>query len=79
MCHLIPVLVWELVAWMPPLNTSTVQENIGLESLGSHCGHDLFDGLSVREFGDMNIGLATKTVDDLILGGCIGFVSLKAH
>ena len=79
MAHLIPVLVGDLVAWVPPLNTSAVQEDIGLESLGNHCGHNLFDGLSVRQLGDMNIGFATKAVDDLILGGRIGFVSLYKH
>jgi hypothetical protein len=61
------------------LNTGAVQEDIGLESLGDHCRYNIFDGLSVRELGDMDIGFAAKAIDNLIPGGCIGFVSLKKH
>ena len=74
--HLVPVLVRELLAWVPALDAGAVDENLWLQALTGDCGDDAFDGLPIPQFGDVNPGLPTEA-GDFIFGGGVGGVSLR--
>jgi hypothetical protein len=68
LAYLVPVFVRELFGGVSSLDTGAVHQNLWLDSLAGQCGDDVFNGLSIAQLGDVNIGLATKTVYDLIFG-----------
>jgi hypothetical protein len=66
--HLVPVFVGELLARVSPLDACAVHQNLRLEPLTGQCGHDVFDGFPISQFGDVDPRFTTETIDNLVFG-----------
>lgn len=76
---LVPILIRELVAGVSPLDTSAGNEDIRLESLASHRRNNFLHRFAIGQLCNMDVGLATQAVDDLVSGGSVRLVALDEN
>lgn len=64
--HLVPVLIREFLARMPPLNPGAVEQNLWFDSLTRQRRDDPFDCLSIGQLCHVDPSLSTQAVGDFV-------------
>ena len=75
--HLIPILVWEFLTGMPPLDPCAVEQDLRLDALACQCRDNALDSVPIRQLCHMDGGFPANAVDDFIARCRVGLVSLS--